>query len=137
MRKSIKLFTVAAAAAGVIAIVGTSSAFTDSNSGQPATATAGYGETVVSGLAVTGMHYYADTTTAANIGSVTFDTNTDVTASSGLVATAALEDGTAADTVTVTCAGSGTGPYLLTCDFASKTFPIASITKTDLTVLTQ
>jgi hypothetical protein len=132
MRKSIKLFTVAAAATGVIALVGTSSAFTAGNT-LPSTAdsnTAGYASVAATGVTVSAIHYKQDSD-ASKIDSITFDTANDImTVAKDSTLTLSLS-GTPI-TAPSTCVNAGSGPYTITCTFTAPEL----ITAFDATALT-
>jgi hypothetical protein len=74
------------AAIVILAVAGGAYAFTASNT-VPAT-TAGAGSGVVSGYTITNIHYVLDTTTPANIDSMTFSVSPVIPSTSGGVVTA-------------------------------------------------
>jgi hypothetical protein len=124
--------------AGVLVAGGT--AFTASNS-LPATSTAGFGSSTVSGVTVSNIHYNYSATDGSQLTSVVFTTATDVSGKN--VAVTLYNASTAVDSVSTSavgaltspCSTSGTGivgdPYLLTCSVSD---PIASFDEVGLTV---
>jgi hypothetical protein len=131
MRKSTKLITVAAAL-GFVAI-GAGSAFTASNT-VPASV-AGFGEGLVTGATVTAVHYVQNAADPMKLDSVSFDSSTDLTATT---VTMTLKDGSLvimgspyACTYTAYAAGATT----ITCLTADNPL-ISDLGATDLTVST-
>jgi hypothetical protein len=132
MRKTTKLVAVAAAVAAEIALVGTSSAFTDSNTVPDSTA--GYGTAHVTGITVSAVHYVQNASDASLLDTVIFDTSDDIT--------------TVPQTSTLTLEFSAGSPQIFSCSNAAGVLPadpntitcavtgtaIASVTGTDLTV---
>jgi hypothetical protein len=91
-----------------LAIAGGAYAFTASNT-VPAT-TAGAGAGAVSGYTVTNLHYALDTTTPANIDSLTFT-----------ISPAVPSTGTGKVTISAALSAGGPNPYTCTTDTAGTT----------------
>ncbi|WP_375492148.1 hypothetical protein [uncultured Jatrophihabitans sp.] len=131
MRKSTKIVLVVGAAGCVL--LGATSAFTASNT-LPATDTAGYGSSSVTGVAVSAIHYTQDSSDASKLDKVVFDTSTDITTvAKTSTLTLELAGGTKPQ---FTCANASGTPNTITCvTSASGGVNIADINKTDLTVV--
>lgn len=128
MRKSTKLIVVAAAAAAGIAVMGASSAFTDSNTVPDSTA--GYGTSTVSGVQVDAVNYTQNATNPKVLDAVNFTTAVDVTA---MTSTLTLTVN-GIDLVFACQTPTGSGPYVIPCDVSGGTADIATLTNTALTV---
>ena len=117
-------------AIGIAAILGTGAyAFTASNT-VPNT-TAGSGQGTVSGYTITGIHYTLNTTTPANIDSLTFTVSPVIPSTGGgkVIVQAALTSG---GPTTYTCTSNTTGETV-TCATASP--QLSSDKLTSLTVI--
>lgn len=131
MRKSHKLVVAAVAAAAGIAVIGATSAFTDSNTFTPTTNTAGYASSTVTGITVDAIHYVVDSGDASILDKVTFDTSNDVTT---ITKNAVLTLNSPTATTQYSCTITAGTPSTIACNVSADSIAIDTITSTGLTV---